>query len=331
MFKNLVNRQDLHFLVNGLRTGSAWRTLRRFVRGRQDAVKTTWEQVEGPPSYLWSIPSVCRRANRLITGDPDLDYSACVSQAYLAPLQPLHGLSLGCGTGKKELRWANLCRYTRLDAYDISAPRIAYARSQAQAAGRTEVHYYAADIYQVDWPEAHYDVVFVDQSLHHFTPLEPLLFKIRDALKSTGYLIASEFVGPTRFQWTDRQLEVINGLLAILPRAYRKRWSNSQVKTRVYRPSRLSMLLGDPSEAVESARIVPLLERHFEIVERRDYGGTILHMLFDDIAANFLGEDGQEKDETACKLIELCFAIEDTLLELGDIPSDFALLICKPP
>jgi SAM-dependent methyltransferase len=331
MFKNLVNRQDLYFLVSGLRTGSAWRTLRRFVRGRQDAVKTTWEQVEGPPSYLWSIPSVCRRANRLITGDPDLDYSAYVSQAYLAPLQPLHGLSLGCGTGKKELRWANLCRYTRLDAYDISAPRIAYARSQAQAAGRTEVHYYAADIYQVDWPEAHYDVVFVDQSLHHFTPLEPLLFKIRDALKSTGYLIASEFVGPTRFQWADRQLEVINGLLAILPRAYRKRWSNNQVKTRVYRPSRLSMLLGDPSEAVESARIVPLLERHFEIVERQDYGGTILHMLFDDIAANFLGEDGQEKDETAYKLIELCFAVEDTLLELGDIPSDFALLICKPP
>jgi SAM-dependent methyltransferase len=331
MFKNLVNLQDLYFLVNGLCTGSAWRTLGRLVRGRQDAVKTTWEQVEGPPSYLWSIPSVCRRANRLITGDPDLDYSAYVSQAYLAPLQPLHGLSLGCGTGKKELRWANLCRYTRLDAYDVSAPRIAYARSQAQAAGRTEIHYYAADIYQVDWPEAHYDVVFVDQSLHHFTPLEALLFKIRDALKSTGYLIASEFVGPTRFQWTDRQLEVINGLLAILPRAYRKRWSNNQVKTRVYRPSRLSMLLGDPSEAVESARIVPLLERHFEIVERQDYGGTILHMLFDDIAANFLGEDGQEKDETACKLIELCFAVEDTLLELGDIPSDFALLICKPP
>jgi len=52
MFKNLINRQDLYFLVNGLRTGSVWRTLRRLVKGRESAVKSTWEQVEGPPSYV---------------------------------------------------------------------------------------------------------------------------------------------------------------------------------------------------------------------------------------------------------------------------------------
>lgn len=331
MFNNLINRHDLHFLINGLRTGSIWRTLKRLAWGSEETVKTTWEQVEGPPSYLWSIPAVHRRANRLITGDPDLDYSTYVSQTYLAPLQPLCGLSLGCGSGKKELRWTSLCRYARLDAYDISASRIAHARSQAQVAGRSEIHYHAADVYRADLPEAFYDVVFVDQSLHHFTPLGTLLLKIRRALKPTGYLVASEFIGPTRFQWTDRQLKVINGVLAILPPSYRRRWSNGKIKTQVHRPSRLSMMLGDPSEAVESARIVPLLERHFEIVERRDYGGTILHMLFDDIAHNFLDDDGREKSEEARRLLELCFQIEDTLLELGDIQSDFAMLICKPP
>ncbi|MBU0703697.1 MAG: class I SAM-dependent methyltransferase [Chloroflexi bacterium] len=331
MFNNLINRQDLFFLLNGLRTGSVWRTLKRLVGGSKSAVETMWEQVEGPPSYFWNVPSVCRRANRFITSDPDLEYPVYVSRTYLSPLQPLHGLSLGCGTGQKELGWTSLCRYARLDGYDISAPRIAYARSQAQATGRSEIHYHAADVYQVDWPDAHYDVVFVDQSLHHFALLEPLLLKIRRALKPTGYLVASEFIGPTRFQWTDRQLEVINGVLTILPPLYRRRWSNGRVKTRVYRPSRLSMMLGDPSEAVESARIVPLLEHHFEIVERKDYGGTIIHPLFNDIAHNFLGDDGQEKDEEACRLLELCFQIEDTLLELGDIQSDFALLVCKPP
>lgn len=330
MLKNLVNRQDLLFLFNGLRTGSVWHTLKRLVAGRESAVKATWEQVEGPPSYFWRIPSISRRANRLTTGDPNLDYIAHVSRTYLASLQPLQGLSLGCGTGTKELLWASNCRYAQLDAYDISASRIAHARSQAQAAGHSEIHYYAADIYQVDWPQAHYDMVSVDQSLHHFTPLEPLLLQIRRALKPTGYLVASEFIGPTRFQWTDRQLEVINGVLAILPHQYRRRWSNGGVKTRVYRPSMLSMMLGDPSEAVESGRIVPLLEQCFEIVERRDYGGTVLHMLFDDIAANFLGNDGQEKDDEARRLLDLCFQIEDVLLELGDIQSDFALLVCKP-
>jgi ubiquinone/menaquinone biosynthesis C-methylase UbiE len=331
MFNNLVNHRDLYFLINGLRTGSIWHTLNGLVRGTEDAIRETWEQVEDPPSYLWSIPAVQRRANRLITGDPNLDYSVYVSQVYLVPHQPLCGLSLGCGTGKKELNWAELCRFTRLDAYDVSESRIAQARLRARDAGRSEVHFHAADVYQVDWSEAHYDVVFVDQSLHHFTPLKTLLLKIRAALKSTGYLVASEFIGPTRFQWTDRQLEVINGVLSILPQSYRRRWSNGEVKKRVYRPSRLRMMLSDPSEAVESARIAPLLERHFEVVERRDYGGTILHMLFADIAHNFLGDDSEENSKEACRWLELCFQIEDTLLRSGDIQSDFALFVCKPP
>ena len=330
MFRNLVNRHDLSLLFKGVRTGSIWRTLKRWGLGSKGGVKAAWGQVESPPSYMWIIPSVRRRANRLITGDPDLDYSVYVSQRYLAPLVPLWGLSLGCGTGRKELNWAALCRFERLDAYDISPSRIDYARSQAQAAGRPEIHYAAADVYQVDWPDNRYDVVFVDQSLHHFTPLEALLLKIRRALRPTGYLVASEFIGPSRFQWSDRQLEVVNGVLAILPRRYRRRWSDGRVKTRVHRPSRLSMMLSDPSEAVESGRIVPLLERHFEIVERRDYGGTIVHMLLDDIAHNFVDESGREKGAEAHRWLELCFQIEDRLLELGDLPSDFALLVCKP-
>lgn len=331
MFGNLINRQDWDSLVSRLRTGALWHYLRRMARGGRDAVEATWERVEGPPSYLWNVPSVQRRMNRMITGDPEQDYIAYVSETYLSPLQPLWGLSLGCGSGKKELAWASHCRYAQLDAYDLSAPRIAHARLQAEAAGRSEIHYRVGDVYAVELPEGHYDVAIGDQSLHHFTPLEPLLLRMRRALKPTGYLVASEFVGPTRFQWTDRQLEAINGLLAILPQRYRRRWSDGRVKTRVYRPSRLRLMLSDPSEAVESANIVPLLERHFEIVERRDYGCTLLHMLFDDIAANFLADDGQEAGAEARRLIELCFQVEDTLLELGDIQSDFALLVCRPP
>jgi SAM-dependent methyltransferase len=331
MFNNLINRQDLYYLLNGLRTGSIWHTLKRLVGRRERAVEAAWQHVARPRPYFWSIPSVHRRVNRLTTGDPDLDYSTYVSQKYLAALQPLHGLSLGCGAGQKELAWAGHCRYARLDAYDVSEPRIAYARSQAEAAGHPEIHYHVADVYRLDWPEACYDVAFGDQSLHHFAPLEPLLLKIRRALKPTGYLIANEFVGPTRFQWADRQLEAINGALAILPQCYRRRWSDGRIKNRVHRPSRLSMRLADPSEAAESAHLLPLLERHFEVVERRDYGGAILHMLFDDIAANFLGDNGQEKDDEARRLLDLCYRIEDTLLELGDIQSDFALIVCRPP
>jgi SAM-dependent methyltransferase len=330
LFKNLVNRYDVLHLLRGLRSGSIWRALRGLLRPQQ-AVESSWERTEGPPSYFWNIPAVCRRANRLITGDPDLDYTNYVAHKYLAPLQPLRGISLGCGTGEKELRWTNLCDFSRLDAYDISTSRIAHAQDRAEAAGRTELHYHVSDLSGIDWPRAEIDIVFGDQSLHHLSPLEPLLLEIRRALKPTGYLVASEFIGPTRFQWTDRQLEVINATLALLPARYRRRWTTGRIKRRVHRPSRLAMQMGDPSEAIESARIAPLLERHFEVVERRDYGGTIVHMLFDDIAHNFLDEAGGEKDGQARRLIEMCFQIEDTLLEVGEIESDFALFVCRPP
>jgi SAM-dependent methyltransferase len=289
-----------------------------------------WEPVERPSSYFWNITAVGVRANTLITGDPNLDYTAYVAAKYLAPLQPLHGLSLGCGAGQKELSWTDRCRFAALDAFDLSPSRIAYARSQAEAAGRTEINYQVGNASDVALPTAHYDVVFADQALHHFSPLEPLLLQIQHALKPRGYLIASEFVGPSRFQWTDRQLEVINGVLAILPHRYRRRWTDGGLKSKVHRPSWLTMTLGDPSEAIESASIVPLLEEHFEIVERRDYGGTIVHMLFDDIAANFVDSDGAAKSDEAKQLLQLCFQIEDVLIELGELESDFALLVCRP-
>jgi SAM-dependent methyltransferase len=317
MYRNLINRQDLTFLLRSLRTGSLWRRLKGRFLGN-------------PPSYFWNIAAVGIRANTLITGDPELDYTAYVAQKYLKSGQPLTGLSLGCGSGQKELTWTSRCRFAVLDAYDLSPSRIAYARDQAQAAGRTEINYQVGNASELALPTARYDVAFVDQALHHFSPLEPLLLRIRRALKQEGYLIASEFIGPSRFQWTDRQLEVINGALAILPHRFRRRWSDGSLKIQVRRPSWLTMTLGDPSEAVESARIVPLLEKHFEIVERRDYGGTVVHMLFDDIAANFVDETGSEKDEEARQLLQLCFQIEDTLLELGELESDFALFVCKP-
>ena len=83
--------------------------------------------------------------------------------------------------------------------------------------------------------------------------------------------------------------------------------------------------MSDPSESVESSRIMPLLQDYFEIVDLRPYGGTVLHLLFSDIAANF--RDDSEKTD---KLLSLCFQIEDTLLEIGELESDFVFVVCKP-
>jgi hypothetical protein len=79
----------------------------------------------------------------------------------------------------------------------------------------------------------------------------------------------------------------------------------------------------DPSEAVRSVEILPLLQRYFELVEFKPLGGSILQFLLADIAGNF-------QDETGQRLLKMLFVIEDALLASGDLQSDFAYVVARP-
>lgn len=89
-------------------------------------------------------------------------------------------------------------------------------------------------------------------------------------------------------------------------------------------PTARSVIAVDPSEAVRSAEIVPLLRQHFDILEYKPLGGTILQFLLADIAGNF------QQDETGARLLEMLFAIEDALIDAGHIESDFAYIVAAP-
>jgi hypothetical protein len=81
----------------------------------------------------------------------------------------------------------------------------------------------------------------------------------------------------------------------------------------------------DPSEAVRSAEIVSCLEREFEIVEYRPYGGALMHMLLSRITGNFRADDA---DDVA--FLSSLAAFEESLENLGAIESDFAAIVAKP-
>ena len=167
-------------------------------------------------------------------------------------------------------------------------------------------------------------MILVEHSLHHFSPLEEILLRIKRWLKADGYFVVNEFVGPTRFQWTARQLEVINGLLSVLPAKYKRLFGTASIKVREINTSRLRMILRDPSEAVESAKIRPLLRKTFDVVESKEYGGAVLHLLFNGIAQNFLSGDAETQ-----RWLELCFQVEDMLWASGEVESDFLVAVCR--
>ena len=84
------------------------------------------------------------------------------------------------------------------------------------------------------------------------------------------------------------------------------------------------MWVSDPSEAIESSDIVPLMHKHFEVLEQKGYGGAILHLLFSGIAHHFVSPDREAE-----QLLTFSFAVEDALLGSKEITHDFALLIAR--
>ena len=97
------------------------------------------------------------------------------------------------------------------------------------------------------------------------------------------------------------------------------------MKHEVMRPSVARMILSDPSEAVESSRILPLLRESFDVLDVRGYGGTLLEPVLSGIAHNFVGNDADTQ-----RLLGTCFAAEDALLTTGELDHDFVLVVAGP-
>jgi len=281
--------------------------------------------IERPPTNWWDLPEVVARWNMLVSGDPGTDHVRYLAQRHLAGRRALRGVSLGCGTGVRERRWAREGVFSRLDGYDLSPARVAHASKEAAASGLAEVlRFHDGDARTLELEPEICDVVLCEGSLHHISPLTAMLARITRWLRPGGFLLVDDFIGPTRMQWTARQLEVINGLLQFLPGRLRARYGGGSLKDALVRPSRLSMWLSDPSEAVESGRILPLLHEFFNVVEVRPYGGSVLHMLLSEIAHNFRTDDPE-----AQRALRLCFEAEDLLLASGELASDFAVVVCR--
>ena len=150
--------------------------------------------------------------------------------------------------------------------------------------------------------------------------MRAMLQKLERLLKPRGLLVVNDFVGPSRFQWTGKQLQAANALLALIPDAYRRRWGIGGSKKKIVAPGRLRMKLIDPSEAAESSLILSLLDKMFTTLEIKNKGGSIACLVFYEIAHHYI-----QPDETAQQILRLCFAVEDLLMKSGEISSDYIL------
>jgi ubiquinone/menaquinone biosynthesis C-methylase UbiE len=285
--------------------------------GKARTVKT-WDTLRNvTPSNWWAIPLVHKRWNQLITGNSELEYPRYVVEKYLKDTNNLKLLSPGCGTGNKELKFAVLNNFISIEAFDLSPKRIAFANKTASQMSIKNINYFVCDVHSFEFEKEKYDVVVFDSFLHHIKNLDEILLKIYNTLKDDGILIINEYAGPSRFQWTKEQLRISNEALSGLPSSYRKRLANNKIKSKIYRPGLLRMILSDPSEAANSENILSKVKTYFKPLEEKPYGGNILHLILKDISQNFI-----ELSDESIRLLNQLFEIEDKFLAAGN-KSDF--------
>ena len=110
----------------------------------------------------------------------------------------------------------------------------------------------------------------------------------------------------------------------ISPRYRTLRWG--AVKPYEGRPTVDDVVAASPFESIRSAEIGPLFERYFDVLHRKNLGGTIQHLLYNGIVHNF--PPGDPEAETILRRV---WQAEDELIDSGRLPSDFQLLLGMRP
>lgn len=293
----------------------------RFVTDRwgcttKSRIKNVWDKSNNPPTNWWAIPEIQKRWNKCISGNPEIDYQTYFCVKYLNKRKNLKLLSPGCGNGQNERKFANFTHFSLIKGFDIAPSLINEAINHSKNSS-CKMEFTVDDIMTKIFPESTYDIILFDSFLHHIKDLDSVMDKIFLTLKPGGFLLINEYVGPNRFQWTKDQLLKSNQLLENISNEYKMRWRSSKLKTRIYRPGLLRMILSDPSEAIKSSSILPKIRKRFKPIEESPYGGNLLQLVLKDISHNFSNDTLAIK-----KTLKILFRSEDNYLDLVNT-SDF--------
>jgi 2-polyprenyl-3-methyl-5-hydroxy-6-metoxy-1,4-benzoquinol methylase len=281
-------------------------------------------QSEAPGTQWVQVPAVLENMNRRATGDPAIDWIDHSAGLLASFKKPVNALSLGCGFGVIErlLRRRGYCQL--IHGVDVAEGAIESARKTAEAEGLQGLTYEVADLNTAEFGPETYDVVYAHAALHHVFHLEHLLDQIKRTLKPGGLLVIYEYIGPSQMQFPQRDLLLADTFLKVIPEGYRKLRRQNGIKSTAARLSLDEMNRSDPSEGIRANEIVPLVASRFEVRHFRYIGGTLLLLVFNEIAGNF-----KEDDAEIMPLVKALIALDNFLIDNSVLPSYHVYMVCE--
>lgn len=265
-------------------------------------------------------PMSLERLHRLQGGDSREDW---FFKKYMRSQPVERAASVGAGRAETEVQMILKGHVRHFDLYDISPDGINSAKEILDGHGlsdRVTCHVVEPGVPVL--PKSQYDLVMFVASLHHMPRLPETLAFAVDGLKEDGHLwCVNEYVGPDRFNYSARHVDVAARVHSRLPAEFRKHQLDF-----IQLPTPEEVAAADPSEAPTSSKILPTMRAMFPDMQVRELYGAFAFIIFWGLQHDAL----YETDEGRI-LVRQLLEIDEVLAESKFMPSYFAHMVVKRP
>ena len=286
------------------------------ILSESEEAKSLKEYTHYSDKYWNDLEIVVKYKNKLATGNENVSWIDDILTRFKEYLPFDDVLIVGCGNGWLERQLYDLGIGKHFDAFDMSEKYINEAKELKQS--RT-IDYFLDDInFMSKIEDDKYDAVFNFAVLHHVTEVDNALKKLARCLKTNGLMFNEEYVGPARNQYSDQHLKHMLEVMSDLPEKFR-------TKVKFLRPP-LENFRVEPSEAIHSDLILPLIPKYFDIVYQRNLNGGIAYQLLH----NNIQEFEDDSNTESVKWLEYLLKQDVVYTDNGRVPILFWYGVCKP-
>ena len=272
-----------------------------------------------PRMRWWESPAIRRHiSKKVIPGGTENGFWHVEALRATGRTFP-RALSVGCGNAYQEIALLQAGIVEHFDLFELAPQMIMDAKEGAKKAGvRERMQFHFGDFFtSAKTAPDLYDLVFWSSSLHHMFDADRAVAVTRGTLKEKGVFYCNEFVGASHFQYPTLEIMIANGVRSVLPReVFRIPGTDRYWETGTGRPPLDGMMREDPSEAADSANILPAIRKHFPQAQIIPLGGVVYNLALMDILTN-IPED--------CGLLRDLLAIDDEANDKGIFQYAFCL------
>ncbi len=257
-------------------------------------------------------PQIKDEINRRVSGDPAVSWQEHFQRS-MGGRKFRKALILNCGNGWVERELYESGLFEEAVGVDIGEDLLIEAREKAAG---LPLHYAQMDINTGTFPADDFDLVVNHAAAHHMAYLDKIFRSINRVMTADGVFVNYDYVGPHRNQYPFAQWEAAYEANLRLPAGFRQDMQYPHLPT---------MLVTDPSEAIHSELILPVMRRYFTIEGYRPTGGALAYLLLTH-NAKAQGMPPAEADP----LIRQIIAEDTTYLEAHPESTLFAYWVARP-